>query len=200
MRYVLLVLLLPFLIPLILLVGFWHIGRAIVLHTLLLAFWAPHGRRVLFVYSHSPSWKEYCEREIVSQLPKTAIVRNWSERSHWPRRSLATTLFGAYSGHREFNPIGIVFRPFKPMRIFRFWKPFREAKHGKPHNLERVTLEFLEEVRGRGEAFFIEEAPAAARRLTHRGAARLRDRSSRPYSARRASRLRQRDRSALRPR
>ena len=38
----------------------------------------------------------------------------------------------------QFNPIGLVFRTFKRPAIFRFWQPFREAKHSKPHTLERL--------------------------------------------------------------
>jgi hypothetical protein len=137
------ILLLPFLIPVALLFGFWHIGKALVLHTLLLIFWVPRDHYVLFVYSNSPNWKEYCEREILPQLPDTAVVMNWSERATWPRRDLSTRLFRAYAGQTEFNPLGIVYKPLKPLRIFRFWKPLRDAKHGKPQKLERLKSEFL---------------------------------------------------------
>src|SRR5687768_7706176 len=52
------ILLLPLLTPMALLLGFWYIGRALVLHTLLLIFWVPRDRCVLFVYSNSPNWKD----------------------------------------------------------------------------------------------------------------------------------------------
>ena len=136
-------LLLTLLIPIALLFGIWHIGRALTLHALLLAFWAPRDRHVLFVYSNSPNWKEYCEREILPRLPHTAVILNWSERKTWPRHALATQLFHAYAGAEQYNPIGIVFRPFKPIRIFRFWQPFRDARHGKAQILERLKSEFL---------------------------------------------------------
>jgi hypothetical protein len=150
LKWVGLILLLPFLVPVLILLFLWHIARTLVLHGLLLAFWAPRGRSVLFVYSNSPNWKDYCEREILQQLPPTAVVLNWSERKKWPRRVLSTQLYKAYAGVEEFNPLGIVFRPFKPIRIFRFWKPFREARHGKPHKLERLKLKFLTAARGQG--------------------------------------------------
>lgn len=147
LRWAGIILLLPFLIPLVLLFGFWHIGRALIFHTLLLALWLPRGRRVLFVYSNSPNWRDYCERQILPQLPQTAVVLNWSERSHWSRRSLATSLFYAYGAQRDFNPLGIVFEPFKPVRLYRFWRPFRDAKHGKSQKLEQLKSDFLNAAR-----------------------------------------------------
>jgi hypothetical protein len=144
------ILLVPFIIPVVLLFGFWHVCRALIFHTLLLALWLPRGRRIFFVYSNSPNWKDYCEREILARLPATALVRNWSERSQWPRRSLATYVFHAYGGHKEFNPLGIVFKPFRPLRLYRFWRPLRDARHGKPQNLERLTSDFLMAARGQG--------------------------------------------------
>jgi len=144
------ILLLPFLILIALLFSLWHIGRAITLHALLLAFWSPRDRHVLFVYSNSPNWKDNCEREILPRLPHTAVILNWSERKTWPRHALATRLFHAYAGAEQFNPIGIVFRPFKPILVFRFWQPFRDARHGKPHELERLKATFLEVGRRQG--------------------------------------------------
>jgi hypothetical protein len=142
-----LLLLLPVVIPIAVVFAFAHAARALILHALLLALWVPRDRRVLFVYSNSSNWKDYCEREIVPQLPETAVVLNFSERKHWPRRALSTLLFRAYAGSKEFNPLGIVFRPFTRIRIFRFWKPFRDAKHGRPQKLERLKSEFLEAAR-----------------------------------------------------
>jgi hypothetical protein len=138
------------LLPVLVFVGLWRIGQTLVLHALLLIFWAPRNRRVLFVYSNSPNWKEHCEREILPRLPETAVVLNWSERKKWPRWRLSTQLYRAYAGSEEFNPLGVVFRPFKPIRLFAFWKPFRDAKHGKPQKLERLKAEFLEAARGLG--------------------------------------------------
>jgi hypothetical protein len=99
-------------------VWLWWIGRA--------------QRRVLFVYSDSPSWKEHIESEILPRLPSTAVVLNWSERSRWPRLSLPVRLFGRFSGQSEFNPIGLVFERFAWVRRYRFWQPLRDMKHGRP--------------------------------------------------------------------
>lgn len=116
------------------------------IHIKLLFFCAPHGQRALFVYSNSPNWQEYCEREILPALPENAVVLNWSGRATWGH-SFPTRLFKAYAGDWQFNPIGIVFRPFKRAAIFRFWQPFRDAKHGKPQKLERLKAEFLRAAR-----------------------------------------------------
>jgi hypothetical protein len=154
LQFVGVILLLLIVVPIVLILivgllfGALVIGRALLFHVLLLAFWAPRGCRVLFVYSNSPNWQAYCEREILPRLPETAVVLNWSDRKKWPPRALATRLFHAYGGGERFNPLGIVFRPFKPIRVFRFWQPFRDAKHGKPQELERVKSEFLTAVRG----------------------------------------------------
>jgi hypothetical protein len=53
------ILLLPLVIPIALLFGVVHAAKAVTLHTLLLALWAPGDRRVLFVYSNSPNWQDY---------------------------------------------------------------------------------------------------------------------------------------------
>lgn len=94
----------------------WWIGRA--------------PRRVLFVYSDSPNWKGHIEQRVLPRLPQNAVVLNWSRRTQWPRFSLAVLLFRAFSGDREFNPIALVFARFRFVERFRFWQPFRDAKHG----------------------------------------------------------------------
>jgi hypothetical protein len=37
----------------------------------------------------------------------------------------------------------VVFRPFHRTRKFRFWKPFRDFKHGRPAALQEMELEFF---------------------------------------------------------
>ena len=73
---------------------------------------------------------------------------NWSERRHWSRWNLATIVFRFFGGGREFNPMGIVVRPFRWTRCFRFLKPFRESKHGKPEALTRLEESFFAYVAG----------------------------------------------------
>jgi hypothetical protein len=113
-----------------LVVWVWWIGRA--------------TRRVLFVYSDSPNWKEYIEQQILPRLPQNAVVLNWSRRKRWPRFSLAVLLFRAFAGDQEFNPIALVFTRFGFVERFRFWQPFRDAKHGKDEPLKMLQAALFE--------------------------------------------------------
>jgi hypothetical protein len=115
-------------------VWFWWIGRA--------------RRRVLFVYSDSPNWKEYVEANIVPKLPANTVVLNWSNRAQWPKFSLPVMLFNAFAGGREFNPIGLVFERLDVVEPYRFWQPFRDAKHGRAEALQLVETRFLKHVAG----------------------------------------------------
>jgi hypothetical protein len=116
------------------LVWFWWIGLA--------------RRRVLCVYSDSPNWKEYLEANILPKLPANAVVLNWSRRAQWPAFSLSVLLFKCFAGEREFNPIGLVFERFDLVALYRFWRPFREAKHERTEALELVGTKVLKHVAG----------------------------------------------------
>lgn len=102
--------------------------------------WIPDGRKALLVYSDSPHWKERFEGEILPHLGERVISLNWSTRSTWPRNplkvSLAVWVFWRWKRRFEFNPMAIVFVPWWRPKVLRFWKPFKDLKHGKP---ERVT-------------------------------------------------------------
>ena len=113
-----------------LVVWIWWIGRA--------------PQRVLFVYSDSPNWKEHIEQQILPRLPQNAPVLNWSRRTQWPPFSLAVLLFRAFAGNREFNPIALVFARFSLVERFRFWQPFRDAKHGKDESLRVLEAALFE--------------------------------------------------------
>jgi hypothetical protein len=112
----------------------------------LLVAWGVRGRNVLFVYSNSPIWHDRIQARILPRLPPTAVVLNWSERARWPRFSLWSWAFHVYGGSREFNPLGVIVRPFGRARVFRFWRPFRELEHGRSGKLEALEEQFLDEV------------------------------------------------------
>jgi hypothetical protein len=107
----------------------WWIGRA--------------RRRVLFVYSDSPNWKQYIEDRILPRLPANAVVLNWSQHAQWSRVSLAVVLFKAFSSERDFNPIALVFGRFARVEHVRFRRAFRDAKHGKGESLRAAEAELL---------------------------------------------------------
>lgn len=92
---------------------------------------------VLFVYSNSPIWKDYMEREIIPFIQEKAVILNWSERKSW-RNSIPILAFRYFGGSRNFNPIVIVFRPFQPAKIFRFYQAFKKFKHGNPAEVEEI--------------------------------------------------------------
>ena len=113
------------------------------LHLLIWIWWCPRGRDVLFVYSDSPVWHDYVETQILPRLGDRAVVMNWSQRQHWRGVSLARLAFYHFGGDRQFNPLAVVFRPFRRTRKFRFYQPFRDFKHGRPETLHKMEGEFF---------------------------------------------------------
>jgi len=96
----------------------------------------PLGKDLLLVTSDSPHWRAYIEEHWLSRWGDRAVVINWSERSRWDRTRPEIGLFREFSRAREFNPLAIVV----PSRgehviVVRFWKAFRDHKHGKPQKL-----------------------------------------------------------------
>jgi hypothetical protein len=115
-------------------------------------WWLPRGKNVLLVYSHSLLWQDYLETHILPPLLAQAEVLNWSERKKWERRfSLAVLAFYYFGGRREFNPLAVFFRFGRWAKIFRFWQPFQDFKHGKGEALEKMTADLLR-VAGKGDS------------------------------------------------
>ena len=138
MRQGLLILLLPLLLPLgLLALGLFFLHRC-VLYVLIWLLWLPSGKDVLFVYSDSPIWHDYMDKEILPLVQERALVLNWSARSSWPRWSLAVHVFRSFGGRRSFNPMVIVFRPLRTARVFRFWEPFKDWKRGYTEPVGRM--------------------------------------------------------------
>lgn len=129
----------PLLLPLVLAYGLY----ALLLHVLLWLLWSPAGTRVLFVYSSSPLWQPYIEAHILPRLPHGSVVLNWSERRRWRWWSLSAAVFHFFGGCREFNPLAVVVRPLRWGRTFRFWRAFRDAKHGNREALTTIEAEFF---------------------------------------------------------
>ena len=107
-------------------------------------WWGLRGRSILFVYSDSPIWHDYLEEHVVPHLDRRAVILNWSQRKKW-RLSLAKVLFYHFSTWRAYkHPLAVVVRPFRRARVFRFWQPFRDFKHGHPEALQRLEHEFFD--------------------------------------------------------
>ena len=113
------------------------------LHIAIWIWWCTRGKYVLLVYSNSPVWQPYFESQVLPTLEGRAVVLNWSERATWHSLSLAVLAFRYFGGTRDFNPMAMVFRPGRFRRVFSFWGPFRDFKHGKPQQVERMKDELL---------------------------------------------------------
>src|SRR5260370_25590153 len=106
------------------------------------ALWQAQGRDLLLVYSNSPNWKRYVEEKWLPRWGNRAVVLNWSDRQNWQRRRPEVALVRAFAGDREFNPLGIVV-PQRgcAARVIRFWRAFREYRHGKDRLLRVAEAE-----------------------------------------------------------
>jgi hypothetical protein len=141
--WVVLILLSPLLIALGLIILVAHFTARMALYALVWILWCSRGRNVLYVYSDSPIWKDHIESEVIPRCSDRVVILNWSRRKRW-RVSLATLLFHHFGGSKEFNPIAIVFRPFRKRIEFRFWRPFHEWRKGNTQNLKAMERSFLE--------------------------------------------------------
>ena len=136
--------------PLIIIALTFHLLAGLLLNTAVWCCWCVRGRYVLFVYSDSPIWHDYVESHILPRLGDRAVVLNWSHRSRW-RRTLSVLAFRYFGGHRCFNPMALVFRPFRLVRHFRFYESFQDFKHGKPEavaKMERELYDMVDEITG----------------------------------------------------
>lgn len=102
---------------------------------------------VVFVYSDSPIWKEYVEREILPPIQDRAVILNWSERKKW-KTSVVVLAFRYFGGYRNFNPIGMVFRPFRFVKTYRFFEAFKDFKHGDSSKIDKLKKELFDNVEG----------------------------------------------------
>lgn len=158
--------------PLIALLLAWEEYRS---RTLQRQFVRCHGAAVrgLLIYSNSPNWQSYVEREWLPHLRGRLFIMNWSERAGWERDFPLEAMIFRELGDRDFNPSAIVFRSLvsghlfrrwlgavraldpvgmlaphdQPVDVVRFFQAFRDFKHGRSHTLkaqERRLWELLD--------------------------------------------------------
>jgi hypothetical protein len=110
-------------------------------------FWRTHaarGRRILFVYSESPNWRDYIEQNILPRIRNHAIILNWSERRSWASASpWEARFFRRFAGDRESNPLALVFCARGRIRVVRFHQAFLDFKHGKDSALRAAEAELF---------------------------------------------------------
>jgi len=131
---------LPLVLPLVVIGLVLHWGHRTVLYLLIWCLWLPRGKCALVVYSDSPIWRTYMIEEIMPLLKDRAVVLNWSERSRW-RNTLAVRVFRSFRGAREFNPMVVLFRPFRRAKFFRFWAAFKSWKQGSTTDVDAIRDE-----------------------------------------------------------
>lgn len=154
-----LILLIPFFVIYMIVSGLWF-------RLLVKLKWHPQKKYLLFVYSNSPNWKEYIESNILPKISPYAVIINWSERSDWDwkKKPLELKIFKRWTGvqryffkgkkrwdGKEFNPVAITFLPWWKCKVFRFWLPFRDFKHGKEKplkDMETKLFKVLDSVSG----------------------------------------------------
>jgi hypothetical protein len=155
-QYLLFALIIIALSPLLIaLLALWTL-RAIWLSLLVRVMWYPHGKYLVLAYSNSPNWQQYIENDILPKLDRHCRIVNWSERSKWRwwSKPLEVKVFQHWTGaqslfsyQREYIPVAITFMPWWRPRVFRFWKAFKDFKHGKMNklkDLEREIFKLLE--------------------------------------------------------
>ena len=132
----------PVLLVVVVLALVFFLVSTICLHIAIWSWWCIRGRDILFVNSDSPIWHDYIEQHVLPHLGGRAVVLNWSRRRGW-HFPLARAAVHHFGGGLEFNPMAVVFRPFRRTRTFRFWQPFRDFKYGHPEALHRMERKFF---------------------------------------------------------
>jgi hypothetical protein len=132
-------------LPYVLIYLFLHFLFGLILQIAVWIYWIPRGKSILIVTSDSPIWEDYMAEQIIRVLHPQAMILNWSKRSEWSHSyNLQVMTFNYFGGKSDFNPLAVVFRPFRRAKVFRFWDAFKNYKHGKEHSLEVIKEELLE--------------------------------------------------------
>jgi hypothetical protein len=108
----------------------WHRTQAI------LAFrksYGPAGKDLLIVFTDSPHWKPYIEREWIPRWGSRAVMLNRSLQ--WRKDSPEARLWDAVKGTKDHTPLAVVVPKRGRVRVIRFFKAFRDYKHGKDPKL-----------------------------------------------------------------
>ena len=118
------------------------------LRVLALLRWSRTPVRGILIYSNSPKWQEYIEREWLPRFGDRVIVLNWSERKKWTR-SLAVCLFRYHlegsSNAIDYNPSVILLRGCRYPYLYRYFYAFRNVKHGDDSALKKLEGQMFED-------------------------------------------------------
>lgn len=143
-KVTLVVLLLPIFLPLAVVGLVLHVLNKVAVYLLVWVWWLPRGKDVLYISSDSTIWKAYMEAEIFPLVAERAVVLSWSDRRKWPKWSFAARVFHTFGHGRDFNPMVVLFRPFRRARTFRFLPAFQERKHGDNGAIEQLRRDLMQ--------------------------------------------------------
>ncbi len=106
--------------------------------------WRNKGKHILFIYSDSPNWKGYIDSNIVPLIESKTVFLNWSKRSEWETdKPLEAKILETWGTAYEFNPMAIVFKSQWKIETVRFFKAFKDFKHGNNSLLKEKEQELL---------------------------------------------------------
>ena len=106
----------------------------------------PSEKYILFVYSQSEHWAPYIEEKILPSISEHTIVINRTTQQNWKNELKLEKRVIELWANIEDNPIAIVFKPKKGVKVFRFFEAFRDLKHGKESKLNELREEFYDYV------------------------------------------------------
>jgi hypothetical protein len=77
-------------------------------------------------------------------VAQRTIVLNWSGRRRWQKWSFAVRVFRTFGGRHDFNPMIVLFHPFRGATIFRFLPEFEDWKHGDGAGVEKLRYDLIQ--------------------------------------------------------
>jgi hypothetical protein len=106
--------------------------------------WGPQGKDILFIYSDSPTWKQYIKDNWLHRLQDRAVLLNWSERSRWRTTApLESQVFKQFAPELGYNPLAIHIPRAGRVKTISFWQAFRDFKHGRDALLRAKEAELF---------------------------------------------------------
>jgi hypothetical protein len=113
-------------IPAAILIQRWQLRRAT---SAFRRAYASHGKDLLIVYSASPHWQTYIDRNWIARWQNRVVVLNRSAPD-WKARP-ETPLWRRLTGPANHTPVAIVVPGDGTPTLVRFYSAFRDFKHGK---------------------------------------------------------------------
>ncbi len=125
-----------------------YVSYGVLLRAWALLKWSRTPIHGILIYSNSPNWQEYVEREWLPRLRDRVIILNWSQRKNWTH-SLAIRLFRYYlegsTNAIDYNPAVLLLRGLKHPYLYRYFYAFRDAKHGRTNALTTLEAQMFED-------------------------------------------------------